>query len=93
MRQIDKLAEAAPVALAVSLHAADDELRDKLMPINKKHPLGDLMAACRRYLRVAPRDFITFEYVMLGRASTIHSPMPIILRLWFAARTCPASSI
>ena len=66
VRQIDKLAEAAPVALAVSLHAADDELRDKLMPINKKHPLGDLMAACRRYLRVAPRDFITFEYVMLG---------------------------
>ena len=66
VRQIDKLAEAAPVALAVSLHAADDGLRDKLMPINKKHPLGDLMAACRRYLRVAPRDFITFEYVMLG---------------------------
>ena len=66
VRQIDKLAEAAPVALAVSLHAADDGLRDKLMPINKKHPLDDLMAACRRYLRVAPRDFITFEYVMLG---------------------------
>lgn len=66
VRQMDKLAEAAPVALAVSLHAATDELRDKLMPVNRKHPLVDLMAACRRYLKVAPRDFITFEYVMLG---------------------------
>ena len=36
------------------------------MPVNRKHPLADLMAACRRYLKVAPRDFITFEYVMLG---------------------------
>ena len=66
VRQIDKLAEAAPVALAVSLHAADNALRDKLMPVNRKHPIEDLMAACRRYLKVAPRDFITFEYVMLG---------------------------
>ena len=66
VRQMDKLAEAAPVALAVSLHAADDALRDKLMPVNRKPPLADLMAACRRYLKVAPRDFITFEYVMLG---------------------------
>ena len=66
VRQMDKLAEAAPVALAVSLHAADDALRDKLMPVNRKHPLADLMAAYRRYLKVAPRDFITFEYVMLG---------------------------
>jgi 23S rRNA (adenine2503-C2)-methyltransferase len=53
------------VALAVSLHAPDDALRDRLVPINRKHPLGDLLAACRRYLAVAPRDFITFEYVML----------------------------
>ena len=66
VRQMDKLAEAAPVALAVSLHAADDALRDKLMPVNRKHPIADLMAACRRYLKVAPRDFITFEYVVLG---------------------------
>ena len=66
VNQIDKLAEAAPVALAVSLHAATDELRDKLMPVNRKHPIAQLMAACRRYLAVAPRDFITFEYVMLG---------------------------
>ena len=66
VRQMDKLGEAAPVALAVSLHAPDDALRDKLMPVNKKHPLEELLAACRRYLKVAPRDFITFEYLLLG---------------------------
>ena len=63
--QIDRLAHDCPVALAVSLHAPDDALRDRLVPLNRKYPLRDLMAACRRYLRSAPRDFITFEYVML----------------------------
>jgi 23S rRNA (adenine2503-C2)-methyltransferase len=63
--QIDRLARDCPVALAVSLHAPDDELRDRLVPLNRKYPLADLMAACRRYLDSAPRDFITFEYVML----------------------------
>ncbi|MCE5181932.1 MAG: 23S rRNA (adenine(2503)-C(2))-methyltransferase RlmN, partial [Betaproteobacteria bacterium] len=57
--------EQCPVALAVSLHAPNDALRDVLVPINKKYPLRDLMAACRRYVEDAPRDFITFEYVML----------------------------
>ena len=66
VRQMDKLGEAVPVALAVSLHAPDDALRDKLMPVNKKHPLEELLAACRRYLKVAPRDFITFENLLLG---------------------------
>ncbi|MCF8199440.1 MAG: 23S rRNA (adenine(2503)-C(2))-methyltransferase RlmN [Sulfuritalea sp.] len=62
---MDRLAEACPVALAVSLHAPTDGLRDKLVPINRKYPLAELMAACSRYLVRAPRDFITFEYVML----------------------------
>jgi len=53
------------VALAVSLHAPNNTLRDKLMPINLKYPLAELLAACVRYLERAPRDFITFEYVML----------------------------
>ena len=64
--QMDKLAAAVPVALAVSLHAPTDELRDQIMPINRKHPLSDLMAACKRYLAHAPRDYITFEYILLG---------------------------
>ncbi len=62
---MDRLAETCPVALAVSLHAATDGLRDKLVPINRKYPLAELMAACQRYLVHAPRDFVTFEYVML----------------------------
>jgi 23S rRNA (adenine2503-C2)-methyltransferase len=62
---IDRLAADCPVALAVSLHAGNDALRDELVPLNRKYPLAELMAACRRYLAVAPRDFITFEYVML----------------------------
>ena len=62
---MDRLRVHCPVALAVSLHAPNDALRDDLVPINKKYPLRELMAACRRYLSAAPRDFITFEYVML----------------------------
>jgi 23S rRNA (adenine2503-C2)-methyltransferase len=63
--QIDRLAVDCAVALAVSLHAANDALRDKLVPLNRKYPLRELLAACRRYVKAAPRDFITFEYVML----------------------------
>ena len=62
---IDRLREDCPVALAVSLHAPNDKLRDELMPINRKYPLRELLAACVRYLDRAPRDFVTFEYVML----------------------------
>ena len=62
---MDRLRDECPVALAVSLHAPDDKLRDVLVPINQKYPLKELLAACRRYLEKAPRDFITFEYVLL----------------------------
>ncbi len=62
---IDRLAQDCPVALAVSLHAPNDGLRDSLVPINKKYPIAELLDACQRYLAHAPRDFITFEYCML----------------------------
>ena len=62
---IDRLREDCPVALAVSLHAPNDALRDELVPLNRKYPIAELLAACRRYLDTAPRDFITFEYCML----------------------------
>ena len=62
---MDRLREECPVALAVSLHAPNDSLRNVLVPVNQKYPLRELMAACQRYLERAPRDFITFEYVML----------------------------
>jgi 23S rRNA (adenine2503-C2)-methyltransferase len=62
---IERLAHDCPVALAVSLHAPTDELRDKLVPLNRKYPVAELLDACEAYLAHAPRDFITFEYVML----------------------------
>ncbi|HUP93796.1 MAG TPA: 23S rRNA (adenine(2503)-C(2))-methyltransferase RlmN [Burkholderiales bacterium] len=62
---IDRLRDACPVALAVSLHAPNDTLRNELVPINRKYPIRELLAACVRYIEKAPRDFVTFEYVML----------------------------
>ena len=62
---IDRLAAECPVALAVSLHAPEDELRNNLVPLNRKYPLSELLTACARYQKAAPRDFITFEYCML----------------------------
>jgi len=62
---IDRLREDCPVALAVSLHAPTDPLRDELVPINRKYPIKELLESCQRYLEAAPRDFITFEYCML----------------------------
>lgn len=81
---IDRLREECPVALAVSLHAPNDALRDELVPINKKYPLRQLLAACQRYVdpllgndipnvkwerKGAPRDFVTFEYIMLDNVN------------------------
>ena len=62
---IDRLRDDCPVALAVSLHAPNDALRNELVPLNRKYPLHELLQACNRYLDAAPRDFITLEYCML----------------------------
>ena len=62
---IDKLSHDCPVSLAISLHAPNNELRNEIVPINKKYPLDELMRSCIAYIERAPRDFITFEYVML----------------------------
>jgi 23S rRNA (adenine2503-C2)-methyltransferase len=62
---IRKLKEALPVALAVSLHAPNDAIRSRIMPVNDAYPIAVLLAACVDYLEAAPRDFITFEYVLL----------------------------
>ena len=66
---LTRLKTRCPVALAVSLHAPNDKLRDVLVPINQKYPLAELLAAVRDYLEVAPRDFVTFEYVMLSNVN------------------------
>ena len=62
---MDRLSMDCPVALAVSLHAPTDALRDNLVPLNQKYPIEELLQTCIRYLAHAPRDFITFEYCML----------------------------
>jgi 23S rRNA (adenine2503-C2)-methyltransferase len=62
---IERLAQDCPVSLAISIHAANDKLRDSLVPINQKYPLKELIAACQAYLPHAPRDFLTIEYCML----------------------------
>jgi 23S rRNA (adenine2503-C2)-methyltransferase len=63
--ELERLREESPVALAVSLHAPNDELRNELVPINKKYPLAQLMALCKRYFENEPKRKVTFEYVML----------------------------
>ena len=78
---MDRLREDCPVALAVSLHAPTDALRDELVPLNRKYPLAELMAACRRYLDNAPRDFITFEYVLLAGVNDRESDARALLAL------------
>ena len=62
---IDRLRETLPVSLAVSLHAPNDELRNELVPLNKKYPIRELLDACRRYVEGDARRRITFEYVMI----------------------------
>ncbi len=78
---IDRLADDCPVALAVSLHAPDDALRDELVPLNRKYPLSELLGACGRYLRAAPRDFITFEYCMLDGVNDTPDQARALVRL------------
>jgi 23S rRNA (adenine2503-C2)-methyltransferase len=78
---MDRLAAECPVALAVSLHAPDDELRDRLVPINRKYPIKQLIAACKRYLERAPRDFISFEYVMLDGVNDTDAHAQALLRI------------
>ena len=83
---IDRLRDDCPVALAVSLHAPDDALRDVLVPLNKKYPLADLLAACKRYLDAAPRDFITFEYCMLDGVNDSPAQAEALVRLVHGAQ-------
>lgn len=62
---LDRLKDDCPVSLAISLHASNDEIRDVIVPLNKKYPINELLDACKRYLSKSPKDYVTFEYVML----------------------------
>jgi 23S rRNA (adenine2503-C2)-methyltransferase len=78
---IDRLGIDCPVALAVSLHAPNDALRNDLVPLNRKYPIAELLDACQRYLQYAPRDFITFEYCMLDGVNDSHAQAEELLEL------------
>jgi 23S rRNA (adenine2503-C2)-methyltransferase len=78
---IERLRDDCPVALAVSLHAPDDALRDELVPLNRKYPIAELLSACRSYLARAPRDFITLEYCMLDGVNDQPSQAHALVRL------------
>ncbi|TXI92936.1 MAG: 23S rRNA (adenine(2503)-C(2))-methyltransferase RlmN [Neisseriales bacterium] len=62
---LDRLGDDCPVSLAISLHASNDVVRDQIIPLNKKYPIAELLEACKRYLQKSPKDYVTFEYVML----------------------------
>jgi len=78
---MERLAQDCPVALAVSLHAPDDTLRDNLVPLNRKYPLDELLRTCIAYLVHAPRDFITFEYCMLDGVNDQESHAMALVQL------------
>jgi len=67
--KMTQLQQDSEVSLAVSLHAPNDELRNELVPLNKKYPLDQLMATCRHYFYNEPKRAITFEYVMLNEVN------------------------
>ena len=89
---IERLGADCPVALAVSLHAPDDALRDNLVPLNRKYPLAELLPSCVAYLSYAPRDFITFEYCMLAgvndQAAQAHALVDLVRTANGAANWC-----
>jgi 23S rRNA (adenine2503-C2)-methyltransferase len=90
---IDRLRDDCPVALAVSLHAPDDALRDSLVPLNRKYPIEELLCACERYLAAAPRDFITFEYCMLDGVNDSPEQAHALVRLLQPRISCKLNLI
>ncbi|QPF74913.1 23S rRNA (adenine(2503)-C(2))-methyltransferase RlmN [Roseateles sp. DAIF2] len=90
---IDRLRDDVPVALAVSLHAPTDPLRDQLVPLNKKYPIAELLEACNRYLEKAPRDFITFEYCMLDGVNDTPEQAEALVKLLRGHVSCKINLI
>ena len=90
---IDRLRDDCPVALAVSLHAADDTLRESLVPLNRKYGIDELLDACVRYLDAAPRDFITFEYCMLDGVNDSPEQARALVRLLKGRVSCKLNLI
>ncbi|MDF2690881.1 MAG: rlmN [Gammaproteobacteria bacterium] len=79
--EIYELAKNLDVSLAISLHAPNDELRNELVPINRKYPLKQLLEACQHYLTISPHKSITFEYVMLQEVNDFPEHAEELVRL------------
>ncbi len=77
---IDRLAADCDVALAISLHAPEDRLRDRLVPINRRYPIAELMAACRRYASRSPHRHVVIEYVMLDGVNDSDAQAKLLTR-------------
>jgi 23S rRNA (adenine2503-C2)-methyltransferase len=90
---IDQLSEAIDVSLAVSLHAANDELRTELMPINKRYPIADLLAACQRWVARKPRTSITFEYTLMKGVNDQPEHARQLIKLMRKLPTCKVNLI
>jgi 23S rRNA (adenine2503-C2)-methyltransferase len=90
---IERLMQDCRVALAVSLHSPFDDLRDDLVPINRKYPIAELLQTCRAYLQAAPRDFITFEYCMLDGVNDTDEHAHALIDLVSGKRTPGSDAI
>jgi 23S rRNA (adenine2503-C2)-methyltransferase len=90
---IDKLSAEIDVSLAVSLHAATDALRTELMPINKRYPLAELLAACQRWIARKPRTSITFEYTLMQGVNDQPQHARELIKLMRALPTCKVNLI
>ena len=90
---IDQLSDAIDVSLAVSLHAANDELRTELMPINKRYPIAELLAACQRWVARKPRTSITFEYTLMKGVNDQPEHARQLIKLMRKLPTCKVNLI
>jgi 23S rRNA (adenine2503-C2)-methyltransferase len=91
--QIDQLSDAIDVSLAVSLHAANDELRTELVPLNKRYPIADLIAACQRWVARKPRTSITFEYTLMKGVNDQPEHARQLIKLMRKLPTCKVNLI
>jgi 23S rRNA (adenine2503-C2)-methyltransferase len=90
---IDQLSELIDVSLAVSLHAANDDLRTELVPLNKRYPIADLLAAFQRWVARKPRTSITFEYTLMKGVNDQPEHARQLVKLMRKLPTCKVNLI
>jgi 23S rRNA (adenine2503-C2)-methyltransferase len=90
---IDQLSDTIDVSLAVSLHAANDDLRTELVPLNKRYPIAELIAACQRWVARKPRTSITFEYTLMKGVNDQPEHARQLIKLMRKLPTCKVNLI